>query len=102
MQTRNVHYAERPGEFVVRASGGRAVIEFPVNVTEVEREDGTEYVADIVYSCETRYTDDLEARVAENIAAWMEAARTPVPQSTTLADVVEALNALTDLVVGGM
>ena len=102
MQTRNVHYAERPDDVMIRANGETAVVEFPVNVTEIEKEDVTEYVAEVVYSFETRYTADLEDRVKADYESWLDMARTPTPQQTTLADVVEALNTLTDLIIGDM
>lgn len=102
MQTPNVYYSERPERVIVRANGDRAVIELPVNVTEVETEDGTQYLAEKVYSVETRNRDGLAATVEAHYDAWLERAKEVEPQVASLSDVIDALNALTDIILGGM
>lgn len=102
MQTRNVHYSERPDDVMIVANGPMAVIELPVNVTEVEvDEERTEYVAEYVYSVKTVNTPDLKKRVEENYEAWLEVAMQVEPQKPSIEDVVDAINVLTDLILGG-
>lgn len=103
MQTKNVFYGERPDRVIVRSKGGEAIVELPVNVSEVEREDGTEWKAETVYSIRTMDRPNLKERVEANYEAWLDAAKKVAePQATSLGDVVEAINALTDLILGGM
>lgn len=103
MQTRNVCYGELPNNVMVYTHGGEAVVEFPVNVTEVPTEDGSQWVAETVYYVRTRNTPGLEGRINANYAAWLEAAKKAIdPQTPTMADLVEAVNTLTDLLIGGM
>ena len=102
MLTRNVHYTEMPESVVVYQNGDNATVEFPLDVTEVTREDGaTEYVAAEVYSLRTRNTPNLKDRVLDNYEAWLTIAELPEPQKAELSDVVEAINVLTDLILGG-
>lgn len=81
--------------------GKKAIVEFPTNVTEIEKEDGVEYVASTVYSLETMHTADLAERVSNNFDEWLDKAKVIEPSETTLADVIDAVNALTDIVLGG-
>lgn len=102
MQTRNVYYSSQPNRVIVNAAGKKAVIEFPIGVTEIETEEGKSWLAETVYSVETMATPNLETRVEANYDAWLELAKKPEPQSAVLEDVVDALNALTEIVLGGM
>ncbi len=102
MITYDVFYNKRPEEIEIRANGDSAVIEFPVNVTEVETEDGTEYHAEKVYAVKVRYTENLLERVKENKEAWLDIAKVVETPKTTVNDLVDAINALTDMVIGGM
>ena len=80
----------------------KAVVEFPLNVKKVTTEDGTQYLAENVYSLETVNTPQLEQRIKDNFNMWLERAKADEPvQPTTIDDVVEALNALTEFVIGG-
>ena len=103
MLTRNVHYAEQPERVIVTCTekGERATVEFPLDVEEVEREESTEYVAAEVYSMQTRNVPGLKERVLDNYDEWLEMAKKPEPQKTELSDVIEAINVLTDLILGG-
>lgn len=101
MQIKNVYYAERPDDVIITANKNKAVIEFPVNVTEIETEEGTQYKAATVYVLETANTTGLRQRVEDNYDAWLEKAKEPVPQTTTLEDVVDGLNALQEYIFGG-
>ena len=101
MLTRNVYYSERPKQFLITSMGTKAVVEFPLDVTEIEAEETVQYLADKVYSLTTKNTADLEARIQANYDEWLEKAKEPEPQNVTLADVVEAVNVLTDLILGG-
>lgn len=102
MRTRNVYYAERPDTVIVNVSGDSAVVEMPVNVTEVETEDGVQYLAETVLSVRTRNTPGLKERVEQHYDAWKEIAQVVEPPKTTVDDLVDAINALTDMVIGGM
>ena len=102
MQTNDVYYSQRPGKFAVSRNDGKALIEFPVNVSEVETEDGTQWKAETVYSVETMDHAGLEERVEANYDAWLDRAKEVEPQTASLTDVVDALNALTDLILGGV
>lgn len=101
MQTKNVIYPRRPNRFEIQSNGEKACVEFPLNVTEVETEDGTQYVAEVVYSVVTVATSDLEERVSSNFDAWLRKAKEPEMPQATLADVVEAVNMLQELIIGG-
>lgn len=76
-------------------------MEFPLNVTEVEAEEGTHYVAEMVYSLSTTATSDLADRIEANFDAWLKKAKEPEMPQTTLEDVVEAVNMLQELIIGG-
>lgn len=105
MTKTNIHYSERPGKFEIRTSGSKAVVVFPVNVSEVtiEDEDGerVEYIAEKVYEYETTNTPNLADRVNRNYAKWLAVAAVPDSPKTTIADLEEAINTLTDIILGG-
>ena len=101
MLTKNVYYAVKPERFLITSTGNKAVVEFPLNVTEVEVEEGVQYLAESVYSLVTVNTANLADRIAQNYEAWLEKAKEPVSQEVTLEDVMEAVNVLTDIVLGG-
>ena len=104
MLTRNVHYLEQPDSVIVTEYGRKAMVEFPIDVTEVEIEiEGetyTEYVAETVYSLPTVAVPNLKDRVLVNYEAWLERAKIPEPKETTIEDLVEVIDALTDLIIG--
>ena len=104
MLTRNVHYLEQPDSVIVTENGRKAMVEFPLNVTEIEREiEGetfTEYVAETVYSLPTIAVPNLKDRVLANYEAWLEQAMIPEPKETTIEDLVEVIDALTDMIIG--
>lgn len=103
MQTKNEHFGERPDRVVVRRNGKYALVLFPLNVTEVQTEDGSQWLAETVYSMRTMDRPDLKDRVNANYEAWLEVAKKAVePQTPTMADLVDAVNTLTDLLIGGM
>lgn len=103
MQTKNEHFGERPDRVVVRRNGKDALVLFPLNVTEVQTEDGSQWLAETVYSMRTKAVPGLEERINANYDAWLEAAKKAVePQTPTMADLVDAVNTLTDLLIGGM
>lgn len=102
MQIKNVYYGERPNRVIVTERGGRAVVEMPVNVREIETEDRTEWFAETVYYLFTTATPNLEARVEAEYEDWLELAKIPVVAPATLSDVIDAINTLTEIVIGGM
>lgn len=102
----NVHYNEQPDNFEIRRAGSKAIIVFPTGVTSetVEDEGGevrTEYVASKVYLYETTYTPNLANRVAANFDRWLALAKVPETPKATIADLEEAINTLTDIILGG-
>ena len=101
MLTRNVFYSERPETFSILHYGTKAVVSFSLNVSEVETEEGTQYLAEEVYSLETIYTPNLAERIEENLEAWLNKAKEPEKETVTLSDIMEAINTLTDIVIGG-
>ena len=100
MLIKNVYYGSQPESVIVNERGGKAVVEMPVNVTEIETEEGTQWFAETVYYIETTATPNLKARVEAEYDEWLEVAKIPIPQPTTLQDVVDALITLTEIVVG--
>lgn len=102
MQTKNVYYAHRPEKIIITENNGYAVVELPVNVSEVETADGMQYLAETVYYVKTKATTNLKSRVKKKYSAWLEVASVIEPQRATLDDAIEAINTLTDLVIGGM
>ena len=100
MQIRNVYYAEPPENVIVNERGGKAVVEMPVNVIEIEEEDRHEWFAETVYYIETTATPNLKERVEAEYEDWLEVAKIPAPQPASISDVVDALNALTEIVIG--
>ena len=102
MLTTNVHYSYQPDNVIVNRINNtyKAHIDMPVNIQEIEDEEGNiSYVAD-VYSLETGYTANLKERVEANYNAWIEkAAETPIPQPT-IQDVIDAVNVLAEMIVG--
>lgn len=101
MQTKNVYYSEQPDRVIVTERGDKAIVEFPCNVTAIENEARTDFLAETVYFLETMPTPNLKNRVEAEYDAWLEAAKTPAPQAVNLTDVVDAINALTEIVLGG-
>lgn len=97
MMIENVYYPTRPDRVIVKVKNKRAIIEFPTGVSETE--EG--WKAEVVYSVETMNTPNFEKRVSENYDTWLALAKKPDPQTTELSDVVEAINALTEIVLGG-
>lgn len=101
MQTKNVYYADKPAKVIITENNGSAVVELPVNVSEVDTEEGKQYLAETVYYVRTKATKNLKSRVTKNYNAWLEVASIIEPQKATLDDAIDAINALTDIVIGG-
>ena len=59
------------------------------------------YLAETVYSIATMLTLDLEDRINADFEAWLEKAKEPDAEKVELADVVDALNVLAEIVIGG-
>lgn len=101
MQTKNVYYAQPPEKVIVTANGNKAMVEIPVNISRIENEEQVLFMAETVYSVATANTSNLKERVMNNIDAWIEIAKKTEPQEVSMSDVVDAINALTDIVLGG-
>lgn len=122
MLIKNVTYNEQPPLFEVRRSGGKAVVVFPTNVEEIqvdvqeEQPDNggsglpeigsgastvTQYLAHNVYQLETNWTPNIEQRIQDNFEGWLAKAKIPESKEATLSDVIEAVNALTEVILGG-
>lgn len=102
MQTKNVYYAKEPDRVMVTTCGDNALVEFPIGVAKVQTDGGVQYFAKKVYSLKTRATGNLKERIERNYDAWLNMAQAEeeIPQ-TTISDLVEAVNALTDMILGG-
>lgn len=88
---------------VITTCGSVSVVEFPLDVQEViieGEEDRVEYVADSVYSLTTMNTANLRERIEGNYEEWLEKAKEVVTPKTSLEDVMEAVNALAEIVIG--
>lgn len=102
MLTKNVQFAERPEDVMVHRIGTSYTcrVDFPVNIRETEVDDDVQYIAD-VYSTEVGYTEGLKERIEQNIEPWMELAKVaPAPQPT-IQDAIDAINELTEIILGG-
>lgn len=103
MLIRNITYQERPAPFEIRKHGRMATVVFPMDVVEAEGPEGeAEYLARRVYVLETGWTQGLEERIQGDFSKWLANAKKPEDPKTTLDDLVEAINTLTDIVMGGM
>lgn len=102
MLIRNVCYQEMPERFEVRRHGGKmATVLFPTEIIETEDPEGnTQYLAKKVYVLETGWTQGIEERISGRFDAWLAKAKEPQEAATTLDDLVEAINTLTDIVMG--
>lgn len=105
MLTRNVHYSEQPESVIVTSNNRDAIVELPIDVREIEIEetDGirTEWIADKVYFVKVRATKNLKERVENNYDSWLALAKEPEVQTTTIEDLVDAINVLQDLILEG-
>ncbi len=72
----------------------------PINFEPVEVTK-TEYLAHKVYVIETTYTPNLADRIKVDFDEWLALAKIPEPAKTTIPDLEEAINALTEIVLGG-
>lgn len=104
MLTRSVFYSQEPEQVSVHRighNGYTARVDFPVNIQQVMIQDEElQYKAD-VYSIEVGFTPDLKERIESNYEAWLAVAKEiPAPQPT-VQDVIEAINELTEIVLGG-
>lgn len=104
MLTKNVQFAERPENVMICrvGNGFTCRIDFPVNIREVEmgEENEVQYLAD-VYSVNANYTEGMQERVENEFDFWFaKANEIEIPQPT-IQDAIDAINALTEIVLGG-
>ena len=104
MLTKGVQYAHEPERVNIRRHGNgyMCTVELAENVRQEQGADGDAvWIAD-VYSLDAGYTAGIRERVERDRESWLAIAREiPVPKPT-IEDVVDALNALTEAVIGGM
>lgn len=104
MLTRNVYYSQRPDRVIVNRigeNGNTCRVDLPVNIEEVEAQEGeTQFKAD-VYSITAGYTANIAQRVEANYEAWLTVAKEVPQPEPTIQDVIDAVNELTDLILGG-
>lgn len=102
MLTKNVIYGSEPAAVnVLRiAKTSRAVVALPVNVRSEGSGNEIVWIAD-EYRIEREWAPDLAERVTANYDEWLATAKAESVPETTLADVVQAVNDLADLVLGG-
>lgn len=97
MLIKNVYYQEQPEPFEIRRYGkNMATVVFPTEVSETEEGD---YLATKVYALDVNYTTNLRERIENNFEAWLSRAKKPEIKEATLEDVIEAVNALTDIIL---
>lgn len=104
MLIKNVYYQEEPEKVEIRRYGRKATVVFATDIRkreETEEEDGG-YIAGKVYTIDVDYTKKLRSRVEENYDEWLLRAKKSETKETTLEDVVEALETLTDVVMGAI
>jgi len=101
MMTKDTHFADEPQRIIITVADNTAYIEFPTNVREIETEESTEYVADVYY-LQTVARDNLQEEIENHYEAWLAKAMEEQPPKTSLEDVVDAINVLADIVIGGM
>lgn len=100
MQTKNVFYATRPDEVIVTVKGGKALVEFPTDVTEVTGEEGTQWCARTVYSLITHARQNLKEVIERNYEAWLRVAQAVAPSEVKIStdDVATALIEIADMI----
>ena len=101
MLTKNVIYGTEPDRVIVQriAKTARALVSFPVDVHELE--DGGGWMADEVYDINRPWSEGLVAEIDAHYEAWLADAMVESIPQATLDDVVEAINELADIVLGG-
>lgn len=102
MLTKNVIYAERPDTVIVTpiAKTGRCYVEFPVNIREEPVEDGTQYICNL-YTISRVLRPGLKEEVEANYEEWLEKAIIESEPELTVQDVMDAVNELAEIVLGG-
>lgn len=102
MIQKNVYYQSPPDKVVISEKGNNAVVEIPVNVVKVEKEDGDVWLAETVYYAITKNAKNLRDRVLRDFDAWLEIASAPEPEpQATVQDLVDYVDALTEMILGG-
>lgn len=101
MQIKNVYYNGLPDKVVITTRGKKAIIEFPINPQKTDNLETDEYYCETVYLVETGNTPNLKERVLTDYDTWLNIASQPTPQTATVEDVIEAINVLTELIIGG-
>ncbi len=104
MLIKNVYYSQQPPQFEIRRSDRKAVVLFPTDVTRVpanEEDEEPGYLAENVYYLVTGWTENLESRILSDPSKWLKVAKIPTPVQTTIPDLEEAINTLTEIVLGG-
>ncbi len=103
MLTKNVYFGERPEAVIVNRYGSsyNCRVDLPVNIEEVETGEGeTQWKAD-VYSIECGYTVGLKERVEADYESWLAVAHEVIAPQPTIQDAIDAINELTDIILGG-
>lgn len=103
MLTKNVQFAKKPDKVMIRRiqNGYMCYVDLVENIREMKENEETNYIAD-VYSVQAGYTAGLKERVERDYEKWLMVAKDiPAPQPT-VTDIVDAINALAELVIGGI
>lgn len=99
MMTKNVYFSTRPDEVIVTVKGDRAIVEFPLEVSEVTTDDGVQWCAKRVYSLFTFARKNLKELIERNYEQWLNRAmQTVSADKVTLDDVASALVELADMI----
>lgn len=100
---KKVQFAENPPEVRVIpiGNGTHARVEISNNVyTDIDSEENTIYFADLYILENVKYTPNLENRILTQKESWMKKASITLPVNPTLQDAIDAINALTEIVLG--
>ena len=81
-----------------KAKTARALVSFPLDVEETD--EGC-WMAGKVYDINRPWSDTLESEIEADYERWLAIAQEEAVPKATLEDVVEAINELTDLIIGG-
>ena len=81
------------------AKTARALVSFPLNVTELEDNGG--WMAAEVYDITRPWNEGLADAIDANYAVWLQRAKAESEPVATLEDVVEGLNELAEIILGG-
>lgn len=102
MLLKDVWFSHRPEKIIINKinSTYQAKVDLPVNIKKHTDAEGDYYTAD-VYTLIVGYSNTLKEQVEKDYDKWVAMAATSLPVEPTLQDAIDAINALTEIVLGG-